>query len=96
MNQLQSKAGTSERARLLLEAWKCGDPARIQHQLETVAVLTPAAGLPWMEYERWDLLSGIVQSMRSAMGRGRDLPVSCDVEVSVQLLQHLVAEAPVK
>ena len=96
MAQQQTKVDSCERARLLLEAWNGGDRNTLQRQLESTAVLKPASDLPWMEYERWDLLAGIAENMRNAINRNPEVPQGCDIEVSVQLLQHLVADAPVR
>jgi hypothetical protein len=94
MTQLQLRSDSSEQARLLLEAWNGGDPTTLQRQLESAVRFQPAADLPWVEFERRDLLDGIVENMRNAINRASEGRLACDVEVSVQLLHHLVAEAP--
>jgi hypothetical protein len=92
MSQLQSTADSSERARLLLAAWNCGDPTTRLREVENAVVLQPAAGLPSMEYERWELLDGIAVKMRNAITCDYRRSAGCDVEVSLQLLHHLVAQ----
>ena len=96
MTQLQPRVDSGECARVLLEAWNRGDRTTLQRELENTALLQANADLPWMEYERCDLLAGIVENMRKAICRSPELPMGCDVEVSVQLLQHLVADSPTR
>ena len=96
MAQQQVRIDSTERARLLLEAWNGGDRNMLHRQLESTAALEPVSDLPGMEYERWDLLAGIAENMRNAISRNPEAPVGCDIEVSVQLLQHLIADPPVQ
>jgi hypothetical protein len=96
MAHQQTRVDSIESARLLLDAWNGGDRNTLHRQLENTVAIQPLSDLSGMEYERWDLLAGIAENMRNAINRNPEGPVGCDIEVSVQLLQHLIADAPVQ
>lgn len=92
MSEPQLPADSYEGARNLLSALMCGDMDTLQRQLERTADLPATPGLPWMEYERRELLAGITQRMRAAISRTPAHFFGCDVEVSVQLLEHMIGK----
>ena len=92
MTDVQARADSSEWARGILDAWTCGDRLALQRQLESVVAAEREDELTWLEFERWELLDGVVERMRNAINRAPEFPPACDLEVSVQLLRHLAGQ----
>jgi hypothetical protein len=91
MGYLQSTAGTAEQARTLLDAWSRGDIDRFQNCLDAKPSLNPSAELPCVEFERRELLDSIIDNLRLASREKTLARAECEVQVSIQLLKHLVS-----
>jgi hypothetical protein len=90
MEQLQTSTSTACAA-VLLDAWERGDFASLRGHLDSTLRSKPAADLPQLECERRELVTGIAESMRDALCvDAAGLTASCEMEISVQLLRHLV------
>ena len=88
MNQLQSLCGSKADAAVLLDAWERGDLLSLHGHLRSAARTKSTAETPSLEMERIELLDGIADSMRHALAQ--NTIAGYDLEISVQLLRHLV------
>jgi hypothetical protein len=94
MEQLLSPTSTTCAA-VLLDAWERGDFESLRGHLDSTLSSEPAGDLPQLECERRELVTGIAESMRDALRiNATDVP-GYDMEISVQLLRHLVRRHPV-
>ena len=80
---------SAERAQALLDALNCGDAQVLRHCLNR-GPASESAFLTGVEYERRELLDGIVESLRAAMCHNYVGSTNADVQVSIELLRHLV------
>jgi hypothetical protein len=90
MGHLPTTAGAAEQARTLLDAWNCGDIDRLQKCLDAKPLRT-SAELPCVEFERRELLDSIIDNLRVATREKILERAECKLQVSIQLLRHLVS-----
>jgi hypothetical protein len=88
MSYTQTSAESATHARVLLDAWNCGDMEAVARCLESRPALQDS-GVSYVEFERRELLESIMESMREAIHQDEGAS-RCDVQVSLYLLRHLV------
>ena len=91
MMKTKSAPASEQCARLLLSAWNSGDLRRLRETLTLAWISAEPAGWPLTgedERERMEMLATIADAMRNWLRCGGESPAE-DLQVSVQLLQHL-------
>jgi hypothetical protein len=91
MNQRPLSATSMRDAAALLDAWERGDLAGLNRHLNSKRFTDfRVEGMTAAESERYELLHGIAESMRNTLDRGVLQTEGCDLEVSLELLRHMV------